>query len=452
MVRVNSTTKESTTNFSPANGTGLAVRTAIKDILEALRTVNSDTGDPSGSANLAAYQMHINTTNESSNEAILKIRNGTNTGFVEIGNVLDTNLGLLSKSGGVMTGVLQASAGSVSAPSLNFGDSTTGFYRSGSNILNVSCGNTDVFEFTNNNSISKQDLTVSKIDNDNAVLNIVTNTNNKSAHIDLVTSTQATNPVGFDFGFRLLREGGVNGNSLIHHRSDSTTAQNLVINSQARSSGGILFQTGGTPHTNPLSEVASKTRLAILHNGGIFAGKAVTDDPVSATGNVGNGIKFVTASATEEYGSFCLAANAKDIVGIFNRTQTTGTILEFKYNGSTIVGGVSTNGSTTNYNQSSDYRLKQDINNIDDAITKIKTLRPITFRWKNNVDIGYENGFIAHEVQETGHYNQLVNGVKDGTDYQGLDYSKFTPMLVAALQEAVAKIETLEAKVAALEA
>jgi len=463
MVRVNSTTKESTTNFSPANGTGLAVRTAIKDILEALRTVNSDTGDPSGSANLAAYQMHINTTNESSNEAILKIRNGTNTGFVEIGNVLDTNLGLLSKSGGVMTGVLQASAGSVSAPSLNFGDSTTGFYRSGSNILNVSCGNTDVFEFTNNNSISKQDLTVSKIDNDNAVLNIVTNTNNKSAHIDLVTSTQATNPVGFDFGFRLLREGGVNGNSLIHHRSDSTSAQNLVINSQARSSGGILFQTGGTPHTNPLSEVASTTRLAILHNGGIFAGKAVTDDPVSATGDVGNGIKFVTASATEEYGSFGLAINAKDIPAIFNRTNTTGTIVELKYNAS-IVGYISTNGSATTYNQNSDYRLKQDINNIDNAITKIKTLRPVTFRWKNNVDIGYDNGFIAHEVQETGHYNHLVTGVKDGTrtshsnpektepQYQGVDYGKFTPMLVAALQEAVAKIETLETKVAALEA
>ena len=53
------------------------------------------------------------------------------------------------------------------------------------------------------------------------------------------------------------------------------------------------------------------------------------------------------------------------------------------------------------------------------------------------------------KVQETGYYNHLVTGVKDGTrtshsnseenepDYQGVDYSKFTPMLVAALQEAV---------------
>ena len=452
MVRVNSTTKESTTNFSPANGTGLAVRTAIKDILEALRTVNSDTGDPSGSANLAAYQMHINTTNESSNEAILKIRNGTNTGFVEIGNVLDTNLGLLSKSGGVMTGVLQASAGSVSAPSLNFGDSTTGFYRSGSNILNVSCGNTDVFEFTNNNSISKQDLTVSKIDNDNAVLNIVTNTNNKSAHIDLVTSTQATNPVGFDFGFRLLREGGVNGNSLIHHRSDSTTAQNLVINSQARSSGGILFQTGGTPHTNPLSEVASKTRLAILHNGGILAGEAIRTnvDPVLASGNVGNAIKFVTATATEEYGSFGLAVSAKDVVGIFNRTNSNGTIVEFKKD-ATICGLVSTaNGTTTSFvTNPSDRSLKKNFENWDEnTLDLFKSLNPQKYNYISEDDTAEKSkGFIAQE---------LADSFPDAYPKNEDDKYMFNPSgmvvyLMKALQEAVAKIETLEAKVAVLE-
>ena len=207
-----------------------------------------------------------------------------------------------------------------------------------------------------------------------------------------------------------------------------------------------------TSLTNQLDIATNATnRLRIAANGGVLLGNAMTDDPVSATGNVGSGVKIVTAGNTE-YDSFGLVVNAKDIVGIFNRTNTTGKILEFKSDGSTVVGDVSTNGSTTNYNGNSDYRLKQDINNIDNAITKIKTLRPITFRWKNNVDIGYDSGFIAHEVQETGHYNHLVTGVKDGTDYQGLDYSKFTPMLVAALQESVAKIETLEAKVAALEA
>ena len=43
-------------------------------------------------------------------------------------------------------------------------------------------------------------------------------------------------------------------------------------------------------------------------------------------------------------------------------------------------------------------------------------------------------------------------GDKDGSKMQQLDYSKLTTLTIAALQEALAKIETLETKVAALEA
>ena len=69
MARVNSTNKETASNFSPDNGTGAQVRGAIKDVLESLRTLNSASGDPSGAANLAAYQPHID-----SDTNLLKIR------------------------------------------------------------------------------------------------------------------------------------------------------------------------------------------------------------------------------------------------------------------------------------------------------------------------------------------------------------------------------------------
>ena len=82
MARVSSTGKETASNFSPANGTGSAVRTAMKDIFESLRTINSASGDPSGSANLAAYQMHID-----SDTNLLKIRNSGNSAFITLGNV-----------------------------------------------------------------------------------------------------------------------------------------------------------------------------------------------------------------------------------------------------------------------------------------------------------------------------------------------------------------------------
>ena len=145
MTRVNSTGKETASNFSPANGTGLAVRTAMKDVLESLRTVNSASGDPSGTANLAAYQMHID-----SDTNLLKIRNGANSAFVTLGNVSQTNFGFLSASGGTLTGVLAASAGSASAPALHFGDSTTGLFKKATNQIGLTFAGTEKLFFDQN--------------------------------------------------------------------------------------------------------------------------------------------------------------------------------------------------------------------------------------------------------------------------------------------------------------
>ena len=145
MARVSSTGKETASNFSQDNGTGLAVRNAMKDIFESLRTVNSASGDPSGTANLAAYQPHID-----SDTNLLKIRNAANSAFITIGNVSETNLGLLALSGGTMTGVLGLSNASASAPSVHFGDSTTGLFRKGSNQIGLTFSGTEKAFFDQN--------------------------------------------------------------------------------------------------------------------------------------------------------------------------------------------------------------------------------------------------------------------------------------------------------------
>ena len=54
----------------------------------------------------------------------------------------------------------------------------------------------------------------------------------------------------------------------LHHRSTSATANNLIIESQAKSSGGIVLQTGGDCTTTP--ETVSKSRFAVAHNGGQY--------------------------------------------------------------------------------------------------------------------------------------------------------------------------------------
>jgi len=147
MARVNSTGKESSSNFSPANGTGSAVRTAIKDIFESLRTINAASGDPSGAANLAAFQPHID-----SDTSILKIRNAANSDFVTLGNVSQTNFGFLSAAGGTMTGALLADdAGTASAPALSFdGDTDLGLFRKSANVLGFSASGTERMIFDQN--------------------------------------------------------------------------------------------------------------------------------------------------------------------------------------------------------------------------------------------------------------------------------------------------------------
>ncbi len=121
------------TGFTVDNGTGLQVRTKLQQVIDALRSLQSGSGDPT--VGVAAYQLHVDEVSNTSQ--ILKIRNKANDDFVDIGDVAQTNLGLLLKAGGVMTGVLTSSAGSTSAPSFNFGDSGTGLYKKGTNQIGL---------------------------------------------------------------------------------------------------------------------------------------------------------------------------------------------------------------------------------------------------------------------------------------------------------------------------
>ncbi len=121
----------------------------------------------------------------------------------------------------------------------------------------------------------------------------------------------------------------------------------------------------------------------------------------------------------------------------------------------TEVGSIKSTASSTSFNTSSDYRLKENVVDIADGITRVKQLSPRRFNFIAD-DTTTVDGFIAHEAQTvvpeavTGTHNEVDD---DGNAVmQGIDQSKLVPLLTAALQEAIAKIETLETKVAALEA
>ena len=121
----------------------------------------------------------------------------------------------------------------------------------------------------------------------------------------------------------------------------------------------------------------------------------------------------------------------------------------------TRVGNIRTTGTATAYNTSSDYRLKENITEITDGITRVKQLNPSRFNFIADPD-RIVDGFLAHEVQ--GIVPEAVSGEKNAVnsdgkpEYQGVDYGRITPLLTAALKEAIAKIEMLEARIAVLEA
>ena len=107
------------------------------------------------------------------------------------------------------------------------------------------------------------------------------------------------------------------------------------------------------------------------------------------------------------------------------------------------------------FNDTSDANLKENIKLIsDNAIADIKKLKPVTFDWKETKGNNNVSGFIAQEVKEV--IPNLINGKEWSEEDQSSRYTINTIGVVAhvtkALQEAITKIETLETKVAALEA
>jgi putative lipoic acid-binding regulatory protein len=134
--------------------------------------------------------------------------------------------------------------------------------------------------------------------------------------------------------------------------------------------------------------------------------------------------------------------------GIFisgNASSATQTAIRFYDSGASagVVGSITFATSSTAYNTSSDYRLKENVETMQNGLIRLNKLNPVKFTWK---ETGKESeGFIAHEVDEI--FSDCVHGEKDGDEMQGMDYGRITPLLVKAIQEQQEQIETLKAEV-----
>ena len=157
------------------------------------------------------------------------------------------------------------------------------------------------------------------------------------------------------------------------------------------------------------------------------------------------------------------------------KTSDTGTGFDYHhrfYNANGQVGYISTQNSSTQYNTSSDYRLKENVVPMSGSIDRLKELKPSRFNFITDPNLTVD-GFLAHEAQAI--VPECVSGEKDGMkmeeyevteavmdgetlvteaimgerevpDMQGIDQSKLVPLLVGAIQELTARLEVLENK------
>jgi hypothetical protein len=259
---------------------------------------------------------------------------------------------------------------------------------------------------------------------------------------------------------------------------ENSTGDPMMI--MSGTSGGIIASMNNSQAATPLRIYTGQTERM----------------RIDASGNVGIGTTPVASNVR-------VTTKSDNGGATFATTNTSGTAgynaMSFYNNGSSYsyCGAISVSGTATSYTTASDYRLKTDAQPMTGASARVQALKPVNFEWISSGD--RVDGFLAHEAQEV--VPECVTGTKDamrdeeyevtaavyediiiaavldeegnelaaerteqrlvteavmGTrsvpDYQGIDQSKLVPLLTAALQEALNKIEAMETRLAALEA
>jgi hypothetical protein len=234
-------------------------------------------------------------------------------------------------------------------------------------------------------------------------------TGDGTSYIDLIGDATYS-----DYGARFTRIAGANGTTALAHRGTGPFLLNAV------DAAPIVFN-------NTAAESARFTPSGQL----VFGSTAEYTD-----GTIGTPSLQINSISGSYVGTVAIANVATAVSQIAFRNP----------NG--LVGSISTSGSATLFNTSSDYRLKEDVQPLFGASDRVLALNPVNFAWK--VDGNRIDGFLAHEAQAV--VPDAVMGQKDEVNadgeavYQSIDHSKMVPLLTAALQEALTKIADLEAR------
>jgi hypothetical protein len=243
--------------------------------------------------------------------------------------------------------------------------------------------------------------------------------------------------------------------------SDTHYGQNVYLNT----SSAWAYQV--TDQASLMSQNDGQFRFRVAPSGSADA--AISWTTAMTIDNAG---KLAIGTATHGNAAYQSTLQiASGTGGLYFRKYNTATNypITFRTTSGSQTGFISVTESSTSYNTSSDYRLKENVTPMSGATAAVKLLKPCNFDW---IVGGNVNGFLAHELAEV--VPEAVTGTKDammdeeyevtpavvddegnettaavmGTrsvpDMQGIDQAKLVPLLTATIQELIARIEALE--------
>lgn len=251
--------------------------------------------------------------------------------------------------------------------------------------------------------------------------------------------TAATPKIALDASGRLLNVSGAGW---------GTNATGLTMSLQGGDAAGTFAASGAA--------IALRGSTAGFNNNGleVYAGG------VEAY-RINSSLQLMYGTSTDWTGGFSRATfyintapgralsvyNANNSAGsaLLARVDFTATRLaEFYYTGATSVGTITTNGTTTAYNTSSDARLKTEVAEAADAGELIDAMRVVQFKWKSNGDFS-RYGFIAQELHQVAPEAVTAGDTADEIEVTwGVDAAKLVPLLVKELQSVRARLAALE--------
>jgi hypothetical protein len=298
-------------------------------------------------------------------------------------------------------------------------------------------------------------LQIEGTDNNKASLSITRNSNDNGQPLLILSKSRGTS-VNSD---TILQDNDVVG-EIVWLGADGNDRNSQVATIQAT--------VDGTPGSNDMPGALSFRTTA---DGAATATERMRID---SSGNISIGGSIIDSSRLSVTSS---GTDGRILALQSSGTGATDAILIKNDNGE--VGTVRTSGSSTAYNTSSDYRLKENVNYSWDATTRLKQLKPARFNFKADADLTLD-GFLAHEVSSI--VPEAISGTKDETQdlgivknkdgdviyedvleihtkkdegqtwtktktedvYQGIDQSKLVPLLVKTIQELEARVTGLE--------